>query len=504
MSVIVVVLLAAAVALGIASRRLPRRVPYGPVDDGEGPFLFPAGFLWGAASADQQIEHQQPSDWTEFERRARALGNQSVLDNGAPVPGHIKKILEVKPEILLMKADFDRKHADDLRAAALMGHNAHRFSISWARMFPREDMHDPDPAAVAFYDRVFVELKKNGLVPFVTLFHFASPAWLWNEVGGKRGVERSDAVEHFKRFVEAVVERWGDQVHFWCTINEPMVYAYQGYLDGTFPPNERRGGPRDVVPVVKALLEMHTAAYYAIHDDADRRKSEASVGIAHHVRAFMPWRDGNLLDRVTASFIEKAFVDDFLDAMHTGELRMSQTGVVESIPGLRGTFDYVGVNHYGRFYVKTKVSAPGKFEIINHDDGEPLEDKSELGWAIDEASLTSCLARFHEKYGEPLYVLENGCAEASLDDARRQKLLVRTTQALWRAIHHHGADVRGYFHWSLTDNFEWAEGFDPRFGLLAVDYEHDFARTPRKSAEVYREIASSNSIPGDLWRRFRR
>jgi beta-glucosidase len=264
-----------------------------------------------------------------------------------------------------------------------------------------------------------------------------------------------------------------------------MVYAYQGYLDGTFPPNEQREGPKAVTPVRDALLMMHAAAYRAIHDDAKRRRSNASVGFAQHVRAFMPWRDLNPLDRFTANAIDKMFITDFID-------------------GARGLMDYVGVNFYGRSYVKTKLTDPTHFEILHHDQNDPNEDQSDLGWAADEEALTDTLARFHERYGLPQYVLENGTADSAIDDARRQRGLVRHTQAIWRAVQHHHADVRGYFHWSLIDNFEWAEGFGPRFGLYAVDYERDFARTPRKSVDVYKQIASHNALPAALWRRFRR
>jgi beta-glucosidase len=490
--------------LGLVARRLPRRLPHRRAEEGDGPFLFPAGFLWGAATADQQIEHQQPSDWTDFETRARALGLDATGPTGGPLPGHIRKIGEVAPEVLAKKADFDRLYADDLHRAVLMGHNAHRFSLSWARLFPHEDVDEPDAAAVDFYSRIFEEMKSAGLVPFVTLFHFASPAWLWHESGGRRGIERHDAVDHFEHFAQTAARLWGSHVRFWCTLNEPMVYVYQGYLEGTFPPNERRAGPREVVPVVRALLEMHVAAYQAIHEDAARREVTASVGIAQHVRAFMPWRNHHLLDRLTAAMIERSFITGFLDAMHTGVLRLPQAGGALEVPGLRGAADFIGVNHYGRAYVKTRLAEPGRFDLLFHDPMEPGEEWSDLGWASDEAALTRCLARFAERYQKPLYVLENGVADSSDDDVRRQRFVVRNAQAVWRAIQLHGADVRGYFHWSLIDNFEWAEGFDPRFGLYAVDYDDDFARRPRTSVETYRQIAAANAISADLWRRYRR
>ncbi len=493
MSLLVALLVAAVVGASVGALRalwrLPKRKPYGPVDDGEGPFLFPAGFLWGAATSDQQIEHQQPSDWTELEIRARA-GDPSA---------HIAGIADVPTVVLAKKCDFDRLYVEDLRRAASMGHNAHRFSLSWSRLFPREDMDAPDPGALDFYSRVVDECARCGMVPFVTLHHFAIPAWLAQSSGGLRGLERHDAVARFEQYAAAAAAALGDRVRFWCTINEPMVVVVQGYLDGVFPPNEKRSGPPAVASVVTSLLRMNAVAYRALHADAARRGTVTSVGIAKHVRAFMPWRDASPLDRIAAAFADRAFVLEFLDALQTGVLR--GVGVVE---GVRGTMDYVGVNFYGRSYVKAHPTRPGKVDVRHRDPDEPGEEVSDLGWAADEASLTDTLVRFSERYARPLYVLENGLADNEDDDVRRQRFLVRHAQALWRAAEHHGVDVRGYFHWSLIDNFEWAEGFGPRFGLYAVDYEDDFARRPRASVEVYKQIASQNALSAELWRRHRR
>ncbi len=480
--------------------RLPKRLPIRDFD-GDGPFRFPTGFLWGAATADHQIERAQPDDWTAFEKRARLEKKQEKNPDSTVKPGHIYKIADIPEDWINKKTDFDTHHAADIAACKDMGHNAHRFSISWARLFPRAGMTEADPAGLAFYDAVFADLEKNGLQPFVTLFHFASPQWLWDgkDDAGKRGLERSDAVSAFALFTRAVVQRWGSKVKFWCTLNEPMVWAYFGYLEGLFPPNERRpGGPKDVVDVVAQLLRMHAAAYHEIKQ-AD---PTGQVGIAHHIRHFVPWRKWWPLDGIAAVSVDQAFTLDFLDAIESGELRASLTGQALTIPGLAGTMDYVGLNYYGRFYVKT-LATPPFFTIVPHDPNEPGEEKNDVGWAIDETSFVPELVRFSKRYGKPLYILENGIADNHDDDVRRQQFIVRHARALYEAIEK-GADVKGFFFWSLVDNFEWCEGFDPRFGLLKVDYNDGGKRTPRPSAEVYRQIASNNGIPADLWNRLRR
>jgi beta-glucosidase len=481
---IVVALFVAAIAL--AHKKLPKRKPHLPVEDGEGPFPFPAGFLWGAATADQQIEHRQPSDWSAFEERAHNSGQG------------IKGLAQVRAHVVEKKSDFDRQFAADFARAASMGHNAHRFSISWSRLFPR-DQEKAEQAGIEFYGRIFDELEKNELKPFVTLFHFASPRWLWSESGGRMGLERADAPAHFERFVKSVVDAFGSRVEHWCTLNEPMVYVHQSYLDGAWPPHEKRS-PRAVAPVIRGLLEMHAAAYRAIKAN----RASAQVGIAQHVRSFMPWRNTSPLDRIATSFVDTSLVLSFLDAISLGELKIPQAGLSMDVKRFANMMDYVGVNYYGRAYVKTRIDKPTDVEVLWHDDQEPGEEWSDLGWADDEEGLTETLARFSRRYRKPLYVLENGVAESAMDDRHRQRALVRYAQAMWRAMKHHQADVRGYFHWSLVDNFEWAEGFDPRFGLFHVDYEKDFARTPRGSVDVYRQIAQSSSVSSALWNAHRR
>ena len=482
-------------------------------DDGDGPFPFPPNFLWGVATADHQIEHAQDDDWSAFEQRVseqRVSGTtERVSGTAPPVSGTIRGIGDVPAEWIAKKTDHDRLFADDFAEAAALGVRLYRFSISWARLFPRADMLEPDPAGVAFYDRLFDALVANGLTPFVTLFHFALPRWLAEpDASGRRGVERPDAPLAFERFAAAVAERYGDRVAHWCTINEPMVYAYAGYMEGIFPPHERRPTPAAIVPVLRGLLAMHARAYQALHGvrhftSGTSGVRHCHVGIAQHVRRFLPWRN-SALDRITAALIDAQFVRFFLDAIRDGEARLPPFGPTVRVEGLRGTQDYVGVNYYGRFYVETTWRRPGKFTLHTFDPSEPADERSDLGWTADEEGLRLTLARFHRDYALPLHILECGIADNAPDDLRRQRFLVRHAQATWRAIHHDAVPVKSFCYWSLLDNFEWAEGFDPRFGLLAVDYGGEFARRRRPSAEVYRDIASANAVSAGLWRRYRR
>jgi beta-glucosidase len=455
------------------------------------PYRFPADFLWGAATAAYQIETTQDDDWAAFENEALAHRRFSRLAPGKALPGHIHRLGDYSEEIRRKKSDFDARIESDLGTAAAMGHNSYRFSIAWARLFPTADKTEPDRDAIAHYRRIFETLAAHGMTPVVTLFHFSSPAWLWQPQGGRRGFERADALLHWERFVRAVLQHFGDRMPIVCTLNEPLVYVYAGYLDGVFPPHERRSGPKAVLPVIEQLLAAHALAYRLIKEDAARRGISVAVGYAQHTRAFEPLRNGNPLDRLVARFVERAFIWDFCDAACSGVLRMTGTLYKKTIPGLRGTQDYLGVNYYGRFYVKATPLSNPQFEVLMHDPATRDADRvNDLDWASYPRGFRAVLNEAARRYRLPIYVLENGTADEADDDVLRRQLLVEHVHEMWLA-RRDGADVRGYFHWSLLDNFEWAEGFEPRFGLIKVDYRDGFTRTPRPSAALYTRIIRS-------------
>ena len=192
---------------------------------------------------------------------------------------------------------------------------------------------------------------------------------------------------------------------------------------------------------------------------------------------------------------------DFLDAIQTGVLKVANTDYVEEIPGLKGTQDYVGINYYGRYYVKSALFDPGNPQFLFSDKNDPAEVTSDLGWAIYPHGFYLVLTKAYEKYGLPIYVLENGIADHEMNDAKRQQFLVSHLREVWNAINHGGADIRGYMHWSFIDNFEWAEGFTAQFGLVKVDYDNNFQRIPKPSADIYTQIIQSNAISAELMQR---
>ncbi|MEO5689820.1 MAG: family 1 glycosylhydrolase [Burkholderiaceae bacterium] len=457
---------------------------------------FPDHFYWGVAIAGQQAERQQPSDWTAFEENAflhRRFGTGPTL--GAALPGHIHDLGRWSATVRRDKAGFEAMHTADLDMAQSMGLNAFRFSIEWARLFPRADMTAPDPAGVAYYKALIGEMKARGITPFVTLFHFASPAWFFEpDAAGKKGWERQDAMASWQRYVDAVGASFIPDITQWCTLNEPMVYLYSGYIEGTYPPLERRNRVEDAAPVLVALLRAHAIAYRTLHRVAAQRHAEANVGIAENTLSFEPLRNWAPLDRLSAQAIDQAWNWDFLDAIQTGRLKMANTAIDVQIVGLDRTEDYVGINYYSRTYIKADLFHPDAPQILLHDPDASDEPFNDLGWASYPHGFYLILTKAAQRYGRPIYVLENGTADRAGNDVARQAFLREHVREAWLAHERGGADIRSYIHWSLFDNFEWAEGFDARFGLVGVDYENGFRRTPRPSATVFADIARTNAV----------
>lgn len=458
---------------------------------------FPKDFYWGSAIAAQHAENHQPTDWTAFELDAfKNKRFETGPTLGAAKPGHINDLGSYSEKVRTEKTGFERMYPQDMAMAKSMGHNAFRTSIDWARLFPREDMTEPDPNGIAFYKSLLAEMKKNGITPFGTLFHFATPEWFFQpDAEGKKGWERKDAMVHWQRFVSAVADNFVPDIEQWCTLNEPMTYVYNGYIEGVFPPLERRPDVSYTADVIESLLKAHVIGYNTLHKAAAAKNAKVNVGIAKHTRDFQPLRNWAPLDRLTAQAIDQAWNWDFNDAIESGVLKLTNTKVNRPIEGLKGTEDYVGINYYGRFYVKTDILNPTKPKVLLHDPDAKDEPYNDLGWAMYPAGFKYILTEAHKRYKKPIFILENGTADRAEDDQLRQRFIVAHLREMWLAMNESGVDVRGYLHWTLFDNFEWAEGFNARFGLVRLDYENDFKRIPRPSAALYTSIIQNGITP---------
>lgn len=425
---------------------------------------FPAGFLWGTASAAHQVEGgNRNTDWWAWEQVAGRIrdGSRSGI-----------------------ACDHWNRYEEDFDLAARLATNAHRLSVEWAKVEPREGQWDP--AAIAHYRSVLTALRARGITPMVTLHHFVNPAWL-SEQGGWAN---PGVVALFGRYAARVAAELGDLCRMWCTVNEPAGLAYQAYLQGYWPPQQT--SPAAALKVLRHLLLGHAAAYWALH----AAQPTAMVGIPHYMRVFDPADPRSRLNRAAAGIRHKIFNQLVLEALTSGRMGLP-AGLGSGLEKVRDTFDYLGVDYYFRDRLAFDLSRPGEaFGRAMTPDGLEPGAPFWQGEVYAEGLYRICMDLV--KYGKPIYITENGFLDSG--DARRLGNLVRHLEALWRAIRD-GAPVRGYLYWSLTDNWEWAEGFAARFGLIHVDFGTQ-QRTVKASGEVYGRICQANAIPGDLLQQY--
>ncbi len=429
---------------------------------------FPQGFHWGAATSAHQVEGgNRGNDWWRFEQRPGAI-------RGGARSGDACRHWE----------RFD----EDFARARGYGHTLHRLSLEWSRIEPEHGRHDA--AAIAHYHEVFASLGRHGLTPLVTLHHFTNPLW----IADAGGWEARSTLDRFDEFTRFCAREFGGEVDWWCTVNEPEVGAFRSYSEGVWPPGHRDDGR--ALRVMANLLEAHGRAYRILHDedraDADGDGRAAVVGFAKHLPQFVPDRPWFIPDLVRASVEDRVFNTAVLHAAVTGDIALSIPGVAavsRHVPELDRSLDYLGLNYYTRWRVRTFARVP---HVARR--GAPLND---LGWEVWPAGLVEA-ARRAAGAGVPVIVTEHGLADGA--DALRPRALVESLLGLGRAIGA-GTPVIGYLHWSLMDNFEWSEGFAGRFGLEHVDFDDPArARTPRRSAGILARIAKANAIDEDLAR----
>lgn len=388
------------------------------------PPLDQADFLWGSATSAYQVEGGNIwSDWAEWEK------NNHREECGQAVR-HYEKFRE------------------DFIWAKTLGQNAHRFSLEWARIEPQPGNF----SSVAFehYRRVIETLRQLKIKIFLTLHHFTLPGWLAKQGGW----ENPQSVKYFQRYVSKVVEELGSEVDFWLTINEPLVLASEGYLYGHWPPQVK--SRRRFKMVINNLSEAHRLIYQFIH----QAFPQAQVGWAHNFFSLEPrrrWWGDKWATRQADHFWNQWIFN--LTAGH---------------------HDFLGVNYY--FHQRVYLSLNFRRGFVSFADPRKLGlEVSALGWEINPRGLYQVLSSLWERYHLPLYVTENGIAPIS--ESQRENFIRQSIAAL-RQAKAKGVDVRGYFYWSLLDNFEWDKGFTPKFGLLAVDRK-TWQRRPRSAAQLY-------------------
>lgn len=446
---------------------------------GEGPLpLFPAGFRWGVATSAYQIE----GAWNEDGK------GPSVWDTFAHTPGLIRDGATGD-----VACDHYHRWEADLDLMSTLGVNAYRFSVSWPRVMP-SGVGPVEPRGIAFYDRLVDGLLERGMAPYVTLFHWDLPQALED----KGGWTVRETAERFGEYAGILAQKLGDRVAAWITLNEPAVNAFYGYGLGTSAPG--RTMALAVFPVVHHLLLAHGMAVRALRTSG----VDGIVGITNNLAPVWAVDPNNPRDAAAAERFAGLrnwqFLDPILLGKHPFDPEQVYLGSDFSVVRegdaalIAAPLDFLGVN----YYAPELVRGPDPGDLLGFEQMR-IENvpRSAFDWPVVPQALTEIITVLRDRYAgklPPIYITENGTSvddeveHGRVQDAFRIAYIDRHLRALADAIKG-GADIRGYFYWSLMDNFEWEEGFGERFGLVYVDFNTQ-ARTPKDSFEFYRSIAT--------------
>ncbi len=453
------------------------------------PLSFPRDFLWGAATAAYQVEGAAAEDgrgpcvWDMFCRRPGKVWHDQCADTSAD---HYHRMRE---DVALMKD---------------MGLPAYRFSISWSRVLP-EGAGTPNPKGLDFYDRLVDALLGAGIAPWATLYHWDLPLALYH----RGGFMNRDVADWFGDYTALVAHRLSDRVRSWMPLNEPQVFIGSGLQLGRHAPGDQLGFT-EVMLAAHNTLRCHGRAVQALRARA-RRPLEigtAQAGVNRVPATPRPEDVEAARERALATDPETMYSNTlWLDPMVLGRYPQDYLdGNRNHLPPLFGTsalgddlkvisapLDFLGVNQYQADRVRR--TRDGKIETVPYPDGFPITASFE--WAVAPETMYYMPKFLYERYRKPIYITENGISvrdwvgvDGQCHDPTRIDFTIRYLRALARALAD-GVPVRGYFHWSLLDNFEWAEGFKHRFGLVHVDYATG-KRTPKDSARFYRDVIASH------------
>lgn len=453
-----------------------------------GPFSFPESFLWGSGVSAHQVEAQQPSDWTDYEEWVAQMNYCERYAAGHAMAKNIYRLSDYPKTVRKTKAAFEANFKLDLSMAKDFQLNSFRFSFSWARLFPKASMSRPDRSAVNYYRSLIRALKKNDINPVATLVFNETPKWFWEEKRGKRGWERDDALVHFETYVKAVANLFIADIHYWCTINSPISYVINGYFEAIAPPLEQRQSEEMLATIISRLMKAHALAYQILKKKAIEKSKQCSIGLVIEGRCFEPVRNYIYADRLAAQAIEQFYIWDFLDALKRGRLKIDYLDYSEEIPGIIGSIDFVGMYYHGRTLVQSKPFNP-KLATFRPD---------EEGDLIYPHGLYKILRKLKDRYDLPIIVLQSSIHDAEMTDLKRQKFMITHLKEIWNALSI-GVNIQGYFYHPFLDSFEWADGFEEKKGLVAVDFKRQNKRTPRKSTDLYTRIISQNAISNDQW-----
>lgn len=398
-------------------------------------FKFPEGFLWGTATSAYQVEGSNfNNDWWKWENSSKRI--RKLKEQGKNPQDFISG--RTCDQYHLYKKDFDLIRS--------LNNNAYRFSIEWSRVEPEEGRFSDKE--IEHYRKLIEALLQRGIEPFITLWHFTNPLWFIRKGGwGKKKNNK-----YFLEYVDRIIKELGNLATFWIPINEPEIYTYSSYLEGRWPPQEKSF--LSFLKIIHNFIEVHRESYKIIK----KVQPQAQIGIATNNTYYEVYQN-----KIISNLFKK--IIEGLDHFY----------ILDRIKNYQ---DFIGLNYY--FHCRVKG-----FKFNQNEN----KNVSDIGWEIYPEGIYQVLKRVR-KFGKPIYITENGVADVK--DKIRPKFIIEHLKWIHKAIQE-GIDVKGYFYWSLLDNFEWRDGFWPRFGLFEVDYK-SLKRIPRKSAKLYSEICRNNGI----------
>ena len=442
-------------------------------------FRFPERFLWGAATSAYQIEGRPDADgaghsiWHRF---ANSFANTVNGESGE------------------IACDHYTRWADDVQLMKQLGLNSYRFSISWSRIFP-DGTGKTNSGGLAFYDRLIDRLLAHDITPNATLFHWDLPATLDN----RGGWLNPDIADWFAEYARTMFDTFGDRVPMWATLNEPWVVTDGGYMHGALAP-----GHRNIFEAALAsvnLMRAHGAAVKEYRSGGHSGRIGLVVNLEPKDAASDREEDVAATKRADAymnrQYLDPVFLNQWPDELTEIFGQAWPTKLAnDALPLIGQPIDFLGINYYTRAVTEYD---PRKWPLFANTVRQPMHTYTETGWEVHPASLTELLLWVKKRYGElPLYITENGAAfydaPVAHDGRVEDPLRVRYFHDHLRAVHgaiNAGVDVRGYFAWSLLDNYEWSLGYSKRFGIVHVDYA-TLERTPKASAHFYSSVIKSH------------
>ena len=317
-------------------------------------------------------------------------------------------------------------------------------------------------------------MKKRNIEPFVTLHHFTEPLWL-TRLGG---IERRQNLHYFTKYVRLIAKEFSEDVVYWNTINEPNIRAILGYYLGVHPPGKT--GVVSFIKALRCLLQMHTQAYTILKTENPLNL----VGIVKNINLFEPYNPHSRVDRLIAWIMDKAMNENTLRGLKNGKLPFM---FLRGYKNLKGSSDFIGLNYYNRNFCSRRFK--GFFRNYS-DNADPKKLCTGLNWEAYPEGLYTCIMRLWLEFKLPIYITENGIGTD--DDEWRQEYIIKHLEQVQKAIEE-GVIIKGYFHWTLLDNFEWAEGYASKFGLVDCNRE-TLERKIKDSGHLYAQIAGTNCL----------